>query len=184
MQTVLQLTFDKETDALFRSLWQAVKDAGLPNPMLDKPATPHITLSFGNNTDVDGLAKELSQTLKNRTSLELTFASLATFANEKGVIFAAPVVTAELLGLHRQTQACVLRHADSTKNHSEVDRWVPHCTLTMNLTPAEVVEGFKLFKGLQLPVHARGTYVRLLEFPSLTELAFWHMDSRAATGVL
>ena len=179
MQAVLQLSFDKETDALFRSLWQGIKDAGLPSPMLEKPATPHITLSFGDGVDVGSLTGALSQTLADKSSLELVFAALGTFANEKGVVFAAPVVTTNLLALHRQVQGCMHKHAGSTSAYSEVDRWVPHCTLTMHLTPSEVRKSFELLAELRLPISALGTQVRLLEFPSLEELASWHLTDVA-----
>ena len=179
MQAVLQLFFDNATDTLFRSLWHKLKDAGLPNPMLDKPATPHVTLSFGNDVNADGLVGALSRALRDTSSVDLTFASLATFANKNGVVFVAPVVTAELLELHSRVQGSMLQHASSTNGYSETNRWFPHATLTMRLTPAEIVEAFRVLGGLRLPVFARGTRVSLLEFPSLRELASWHLLEKA-----
>ena len=174
MQAVLQLFFDESTDTFFRSLWQKVKDAGLPNSLLERGATPHLTLSFGDDVDVDNLVSSLADVLSEKSILELTFASLATFANENGVIFIAPVVTDSLLDLHRDVQEAMSNHT-STSTYSQVGRWFPHCTLTMRLSPPQLLEGFTLLDDLQLPVSGQGVQVGLLEFPSLKELASWRL---------
>lgn len=174
MQAVLQLFFDEDTDAFFRSLWQKVKDAGLPSPLLERGATPHITLSFGNDVNVHGLISALDDRLSGKSTFELVFVSLSTFANEKEVIFVAPVVTRTLLDLHREVQHEMSNYA-STSAYSQIDRWFPHCTLTMQLNPTQLLEGFKLLGNLQLPVSGRGEQVNLLEYPNLKELASWQM---------
>lgn len=174
MQAVLQLFFNKDTDAFFRSLWQKVKNADLPNPLLERGATPHITLSFGNDVNVDSLVSSLDKKLSGKSTFELTFVSLSTFANEKGVIFVAPIVTRTLLNLHREVQQEMSYHA-STSAHSQVDRWSPHCTLTMQLSPPQLLEGFRLLGNLQLPVSGRGEQVSLLEYPNLKKLASWQL---------
>lgn len=175
MQAVLQLFFDKPTDAFFRSLWQRVKDAGLPNPLLERGATPHITLSFGDDVDVDNLVSSLTEVLGKKSILELTFASLSTFANENGAIFVAPVVTDSLLDLHRSVQKVALNHTSSTSAYSQIDRWFPYCTLTMRLSPPQLLAGFALLDDLRLPISGQGIQVSLLEFPSLKSLASWQL---------
>ncbi len=177
MQAVLQLFFDEDTDAFFRSLWQKVKDAGLPSPLLEIGATPHITLSFGDNVNVDSLVLSLNRRLSEKSTFELIFVSLSTFANEKGVIFVAPVVSRTLLDLHREVQHEMSNHA-STNAHSQLDRWFPHFTLTMQLSPPQLLEGFRLLGNLQLPVSGRGVQVSLLEYPNLKELASWQLLSK------
>lgn len=177
MQAVLQLFLDEDTDTFFLSLWQQIKDAGLPSPLLERGATPHITLSFGNDVNVYGLISALDDRLSGKSAFELVFVSLSTFANEKGVIFVAPVVSRTLLDLHREVQHEMSNHA-STSAHSQIDRWFPHCTLTMQLSPPQLLEGFGLLGNLQLPVSGRGEQVSLLEYPSLKELASWQLLSK------
>lgn len=174
MQAVLQLFFDEDTDAFFRSLWQKVKDANLPNPLLERGATPHITLSFGKDVNANGLIPALDDRLSGKSAFELVFVSLSTFANEKGVIFVAPVVSRTLLDLHREVQHEMSNHA-STSAHSQIDRWFPHCTLTMQLSSPQLLEGFRLLGDLQLPVSGRGVQANLLEYPNLKRLASWHL---------
>ena len=174
MQAVLQLFFDEATDTFFRSLWQKVKAAGLPNLLLERGATPHITLSFGDDVNLNNLIPSLTGVLGEKPALELTFASLSTFANENGVIFIAPVVTRSLLDLHRDVQEVMSNHV-STSAYSQVGRWFPHCTLTMRLSPPQLLEGFTLLDDLQLPVSGQGVQVSLLEFPSLKEVASWRL---------
>ena len=177
MHAVLQLFFDEDTDAFFRSLWQKIKDADLPSPLLERGATPHITLSFGDNVNVDSLISSLDRRLSGKFTFELVFVLLSTFANEKGVIFVAPVVTEKLLDLHHEVQNEMSNHA-STSAYSQIDRWFPHCTLTMQLNPLQLLDGFRLLGNLQLPVSGRGEQVSLLKYPSLKELASWQLLSK------
>lgn len=177
MQAVLQLFFDETTDIFFRSLWQKIKDAGLPNPLLQKVATPHITLSFGSDVNITTLVPELSTTLSSTPSVPLTFASLSTFANKNGVIFIAPVVTTVLLTLHEKTHLQMSNHTASTSVYSQVGRWFPHVTLTMRLNTDELLKAFEVLRDLQLPFEGQGKKVCLLEFPSLRELAAWELSS-------
>ena len=178
MQAVLQLFFDEDTDAFFRSLWQKIKDADLPNPLLARGATPHVTLSFGHDVNVDELISSLNDRLGGESTFELVFVSLSTFANENGVIFVAPVVTNTLLALHRDVQHEMSNHASSTSAYSQIDRWFPHCTLTMGLNPSQLLAGFKLLGGLQLPISGHGKQVSLLEYPNLKKLASWQLLSK------
>ena len=175
VQAVLHIAFDEETDTFFRSLWQKVKGAGIPSPLLDRGATPHLTLSFGNEVNTKRLVPALSKILEDKPAPKLVFVSLATFSNDYGVLFFAPVVTSELLALHREVEREMSRHASSTNALYKAGRWVPHCTITMKLSPEQLLEGFKLLGDVQLPISAQGTRVRLLEFPSLKPLALWHL---------
>ncbi len=177
MQAVLQLFFDETTDTFFHSLWQKIKSSGLPNPLLERGATPHITLSFGDDVKVENLISSLTNVLDTTAALELTFGSLSTFANENGVIFVAPIVTHCLLQLHHDVHLPMMQHSSSTSEYSQIDRWFPHCTLTMRLTSPQIIEAFALLGDLHLPISGHGTRVSLLEFPSLVELASWKLSS-------
>ena len=182
MQAVLHIAFDEETDTFFRSLWQKVKGAGIPSPLLDRGATPHLTLSFGNEVNTKRLVPALSKILEDKPAPKLDFVSLATFSNDYGVLFFAPIVTSELLALHREVEREMSRHASSTNTLYQIGRWVPHCTLTMQLDPEQLREGFRLLSDVRLPISARGTRVRLLEFPSLELLASWQLEPKKITS--
>jgi 2'-5' RNA ligase len=100
MDTVLQLYLDDATDRFVRDLWQRLQAADLPSPLLERGATPHITLAFGAATQTEVLVRSLSRAMQTQPTFGLTFVSLATFANEKGVLFLAPVVNETLLHFH------------------------------------------------------------------------------------
>jgi 2'-5' RNA ligase len=123
-----------------------LKDAGLPNALLEQGAAPHVTLVFGEEPRVDALVKSLTGVLRGQPALEVMFASLATFANENGVLFLGPIVNRELLGLHEAVHASFADHASALHPYYTSGRWVPHCTLTMN--PKYTTKHIKAGPGL------------------------------------
>lgn len=173
MNAVLQLFLDEATDNFVRDLWRRLHAAGLPSALLERGATPHITLAFGTGAQAEVLIKSLSRVMQAQAVFGLTFVSLATFANEKGALFFGPVVNETLLHFHAATSSAFRSHVDAFHPYNERGRWTPHCTLTMELSEAQLVQAFKLFGDVRLPWRAEASKVVLLEHPSLEVLASW-----------
>jgi 2'-5' RNA ligase len=175
VQAVLQLSFDDRTDATIRGFWRRMKEAGLPSVLLDRNATPHITLAACDGVRVDALLGSLSIRLQSHPEVDVTFSSLATFWNENGVLFLAAVVNREMLEIHERVIPSFADTVATLNRFHELGRWVPHCTLATNLTKGQIADGINLFDDIRLPMKAKGTEVGLLEFPSLSVLGSWSL---------
>jgi 2'-5' RNA ligase len=173
VKVIAQALFDPKTDGFVRDLWQRTKQAGLPNPLLSRNAAPCMTLASAEGVSIDPLLNDLDDALKACTSLNFLFNTLSTFANENGVIFLGPIVTQNLLDLHKLVYKQVAKYAETVSMYSEPDRWFPHCTITWKLEKPQVFEGLKLFDDLHLPFEARITKVALFNLDSRAELAHW-----------
>jgi 2'-5' RNA ligase len=175
VQAVLQLSFDDRTDAAIRGFWRRLKDGGLPSVLLDRSATPHITLAACDDVRLDALLDSLTIRLRSAAEVDVTFSSLATFCNENGVLFLSAVVNREMLEIHERVIPSFADNVAPLNRFHELGRWVPHCTLATNLTKGQIAEGLSLFDDISLPMKAKGTEVRLLEFPSLNVLGIWSL---------
>ena len=130
------LILDDTTDRVVRSIWQRVADAGLSSEMLAIGNPPHVTLGVFDRVDVDGLVARVRTFAAEHRPFELRFASAGTFGGDGGVAFLAPVVTGELLKLHRSFHEAIAGGVSDPWEHYLPGHWVPLCTTGFAL-PAE-----------------------------------------------
>ncbi|MBE0699698.1 MAG: 2'-5' RNA ligase family protein [Anaerolineaceae bacterium] len=128
------LTFDRETEAAVRGLWQAQVDAGLPSVMAENDYPPHMTLLLAEEGDFNGLRDAFTLLSREIKPLPVDFLSLGLFAAEYGVVYLAPVVNHALLDLHSTIWNGAVPHLARLYDYYQPGVWVPHVTLANRLT--------------------------------------------------
>ncbi len=178
MVHVIEAFFDPTTDAAIRAVWRALGERGIASPGDEPVARPHLTLCVYGAIDLSNAAAPLV-TLAAGSAVPLTFASLGLFppsAREAGV-FAAPIVTAELLALHRRVRELLVAHASDPAPYYAPGQFVPHCTLTQQCPPARIAEVLSICRTLPLPLTGQITAFGLVATAPLRE--FWYGPRRA-----
>lgn len=144
MPYAVELFFDDRAEAAVRELWHRLTDASLPSleTLGHRRHRPHLTLTVVEAAHPPALADVGPLPL-------LRFLALGTFAGDGGVLFLAAVVTAPLLGAHTRVSDLLREQDLSPWPHYLPGTWVPHCTLAMNLTPAELSAAVGLLAGFR-----------------------------------
>ena len=125
----IELTFDGSLDALIRSDWARLADAGLPSLASHTAPSnrPHMTLAAGNSLLLDADAQDVWAELP----VEARFSGVVVFPSQQGkYVLARLVVLSKALlelhaGLHRR---CTGADANTTPG-----AWTPHVTLARRL---------------------------------------------------
>jgi 2'-5' RNA ligase len=125
----IELTFDASLDALIRSDWARLADAGLPSLASHTAPSnrPHITLAAGNSLSLDADARDVWGGLP----VEARFSGVVVFPSPQGrYVLARLVVLSNALlelhaGLHRR---CTGAFANTTPGS-----WTPHVTLARRI---------------------------------------------------
>lgn len=143
MAYAIGMFFEEEADAAVRRLWRRLASAGLPSleTLGHARHRPHVTLAV---TDLPVASIDVEVL----PSVQLPV--LGTFAGDGGVLFLGAVVSAPLLALH----AGVCRRLHEQWAHYVPGSWVPHCTLAMGLTPAQLSAAAGVLAGFR-PIAAR-----------------------------
>ena len=168
---VIEAFFDPATDAAIRAVWRALGERGIASPGDDLVARPHLTLGVYGALDLDNAATPLAA-LAAGPVLPLTFASLGLFppSAREAVVFAAPIVTTELLALQLCVRGLLAGCASDPAPYFAPGRFVPHCTLTQRCPPARIADALDLCRGLPLPLTGQITAFGLVATDPLREL--------------
>jgi 2'-5' RNA ligase len=161
----VELFFDDAADARIRAIWERIADAGLPSRLLELGSAPHVTLGVCAGIDVPAFVKELTPFAAREPAQHATLVSLGTFSNRQGVVFLGLVATRELVALHERFDALFARSARDPWEFYRPGRWVPHCTLTTALDPAQVHAALRVCADVTLPIQATLESVALVENP-------------------
>lgn len=159
----IELFFDPSGDERVRELWQRIQAAGLPSPLLARGHVPHVSLAVCEELDPIAFAAELARFAAAESPLVLSLVSVSTFATAEGVLFLAAVKTRALLELHERCWRIFAAHARKPWDYYRPERWVPHCTLSMGLDPAQLAAALQICVGARLPIEVVAQSVSLSE---------------------
>ncbi|MGL5928931.1 MAG: 2'-5' RNA ligase family protein, partial [Dermatophilaceae bacterium] len=154
----VELLPDPATDAWLREQWAALAAAGLPSLANHRSASnrPHLTLTMTREwpgPDAEAAARATTGSLPLPTAV----GGLLVLGSGPFVLARAVTVTEPLLALHR---AVATGCGAPATEHARPGAWVPHLTLAVRMTAAEV--------GAALPLVAAGRHPRSGAAPAVT----------------
>lgn len=162
MPTV-ELFFDASSESQVRGLWDEFASFGYPF-MRDSGARPHITLALCESVDVSGASKLLDRFAAATPSFAVSLSSFGVFPGAQSPAYLAPKVTSELLDLH----ACFLMEFSAVgRDFSPLyspQQWVPHCTLTPDLSPQHLGSALEVCRSSGLPLTCTISEIGLVEY--------------------
>jgi 2'-5' RNA ligase len=156
--SAIEMFFDEHADAAVRRLWHRLTEVGLASLETRSHARHRLHVSLTVTTCLDGahrgaVADVVADTV-DQSLPRLTLSSLGTFAGDGGVLFLGAVVTVPVLALHKRVSDVMREQGLGQWSHDEPGAWVPHCTLAMELTPAEIASAIRLLADFQ-PIDAQ-----------------------------
>ena len=130
MLYAIELYFDKKTEEKIMNLPYELAEKGISKRYLEWKTRPHITIGLFNNIHIEDCDKLLDELARQVKSFSVHLSSIGVFNNSK-CVFLSPVVTSELLELHRNIHN-VFRFCDHTGYEYYLpDSWVPHCAVML-----------------------------------------------------
>lgn len=171
MAFALQLHFTPEFDASIEGLWKQMSLASVPSLLPQIGNRPHLTLAtFASLSEPQRLC--LSAELpKLKVRLDVLFSSVGLFTGLTQMVYLAPVVDDRLRALHGDVLACLDARRIDVGPHYQRGRWIPHCTLSKELSPAHALKTLEICQSLSLPIRASVSELALVEFRPIKVLA-------------
>lgn len=164
MPYAIELDFDGASSAAIMTLTEKIfADCG-GMPLTGTGAQPHVSLAALDQIDLTQLQPLLADFAAQVTAFPLHFAAAATFPGDQGVVYLAPIVTADLLALHRTFYTRLALTGLPSRDLYHPDHWVPHCTVGFNLPPTAVGNAVALCREFAWVVRVMVTAVSLIEF--------------------
>lgn len=140
----VELLLDPRSEAVVRSQWQALADAGLPSQLRVTSPTnrPHVTLIAA--TRIGPAVDAALRTLADRLPLDAVIGAALVFgaqssAGTRHTLARLVVPSAELLALHAEVYRLALPHVTGEPYpHCRPGHWTPHVTLGRRIAEAEI----------------------------------------------
>ena len=170
MPYAVQLYIDSATDTTVRKLWDKIAQAGLSSYMPDSGVRPHVSIAVYDEIDRDIFQSKLRQFADAIAPFPFTLGSIGSFPTEEGVVFLAPIVTEELLAIHSRFHQAFSRYRQHASDYYIPGRWVPHCTVTMDLKSDEISKGVDVCRQILLPVSGKFESIGIIEFFPVKDL--------------
>ncbi|WP_186002934.1 2'-5' RNA ligase family protein [Mycobacterium sp. KBS0706] len=139
MPFAVHLDLDARSADALAALIDAVERAD-PDAMTPRRAkvAPHRSLAVYDRLVPAAVTVSLQRFAERQPALTIQLASLGLFPGPPAVLFAAPVVSAELLALHRAYHQATWASGPRCWAHYLPEAWVPHVTLGEGLRLAAV----------------------------------------------
>lgn len=164
MPFAIEMFLDPASAGTVRQIWSELAGIGVAPRMHQSGARPHVTLGASDRLDVDACSRFLADFAATNAAPAVRFSSIGIFAANPAVVFLAPVITSDLLALHRSFHHRFPDFADNPWVHYLPDQWVPHCTLAMECSPAVVPRAVKVCGTIHMPLDGHLDEVGVVEF--------------------
>ena len=170
MPFAVEMYMDSVAEASVWKLCESISEAGLSSFMLKIGARPHVSLALFKEIDLIDFKSELKSFADKTEPFEVTFASISTFPTEEGVVFLAPIVTQKLLDIHSRFHSEFSRYRLYGSDHYLPNRWVPHCTVCMDLRSDQISSVIDVCRQSHFPISGRFEQVGVIEYRPVKEL--------------
>ena len=137
-------------------------------------ARPHVSLAVYDAFPAAEGAAELAAFAASIEPMPIAIASLGCFP-ASGVVFLAPVMTAELLALHRGYHGAMAHRGAACWEHYRPGHWVPHVTIAMDLDAATMTRAAERLAASWEALPARLVSLGLIEFRPVTTRGRWKL---------
>jgi 2'-5' RNA ligase len=161
MPYAVSLCLDDAAARRVEAMWRILAERGLSDHMRRLSYRPHVTLGLWDELDVAAATPRLAAFAASFGPIDCDFAALASFPGPAGVLWAVPVTTEALLAAHSGLHEAL---GVAPEPHYQAGRWVPHCTLGMQLSPQEAGAALEALSAEWEPFRARLDRLDLVHF--------------------
>lgn len=170
MPYAIVLYFNRAAEKKIRDVWKALADRGISTEVSSSGIRPHITLAIYDELKCQPCRDELAKFAARTNRLEIRITHMGVFRQPETVLFLAPTVTRELLDLHASIHESMAAHAGSSWEVYQPAKWVPHCTLAMNLDDGKLSQAITCCRSIELPWQLHATGIGAVEFVPVSDL--------------
>jgi 2'-5' RNA ligase len=163
----VELYFDPDLTPKIRTLWDAIRTTcgGVAVGV-----HPHISLAVVNIAQPEQL-RTLTQAFAQQASpLPIQLDAIGTFPGGEGVVYLAPVVTLELLELHRNFHQQLTANGLASFPYYRPGRWIPHCTVGIRLPQEKIACAIDLCRSSAAFQSGSLPEISLIELPAVREI--------------
>ena len=163
MNYAVELVFDDDSQNTINEIRKLLDVNGVHDEAVK---LNHISIGDYYTNDVEGLREKVLEFSECIKPFEIILCSVGTFMTKENVIFLEPIMTEELRSVHKKFIDFMSDFDGKLNQYYNVDKWMPHCTISIRLSDEELFKGFRLLKeNIRLPIKVIIEKIDLIQYP-------------------
>lgn len=173
MPVAIEFFLDEPSADVVREIWRQIAEAGISSHLHTSGIRPHVTLAASDAVDGPAVESVLREWATANQPRPMTFNGVGLSTAERANVFLTPVVTGDLLELHRELHGKLEGLLVSPWARYLPGHWVPHCTAVERVPSVDLARTIEIVLSATFPIDARLVEIALVEFsPFLHRVAF------------
>ncbi|KAF9605424.1 hypothetical protein IFM89_017163 [Coptis chinensis] len=166
----IELYFDPALENQVLKAWNVLARRQISTQLIEIESRPHITLLSSPLLDVTKLQTIIRNFASKQEPLGLSFSSIASFPNDRNVLFLGLTPSLGLLQFHSQLCDVLKKESVEVGDEFSPDSWIPHCAVAQDVARNRMGEAFCVLRDLKLPVSGYAMDIGLVEYSPVREL--------------
>ena len=176
MGYAVELFYDHESELAVRKVWDGAGEATGQSSLSETGARPHVSLAvYDDDLDATGFQEKLQEFADTTEPFEFRLTSVGTFPGNEGVVYLSPVMTQDLMAVHRRYHQTFLKYEPYVQAYYLPGNWVPHCTVAIDLEASGILKAVAYCRMRFQPVTGRFAEIGLVEFRPVKELSTYEL---------
>ncbi|VFQ44822.1 2'-5' RNA ligase family protein [Desulfoluna butyratoxydans] len=171
----IELYFDPDFEAAIRRVWDVLAASGVPSVLQQIGGRPHLSLAVLSSIDeavILGLAKAYA---KECFRFPITFPAISLIPGEQHTVILSPVPNRPLLDMQQRLYSLLDGCAHPPFHRYIPGRWLPHCTLSKELSGPDAMKTMELCRQSAVTGAAEVREVGVIEFRPRRELGLFSL---------
>ena len=163
MNYAIELVFDDESQKVIDNLRIELSKNGVHDEAVK---LNHISIGDYKTDNIEGLKEKIIDFSKTIKPFEISLVSVGTFMTKENVIFLEPVMTRELMEIHRKFINFMNDFDGVLNSYYDIDKWMPHCTISIRLSDKELFKVIEILKEvIKLPIKVKVEKIDIINYP-------------------
>ena len=147
--------FDDNSENKLKNMFQDLASLGAFPAVQKENRRYHITLAIYDSIDFEKSKKVLEKFCMNHNQFKLNLDFIGLFTGKENVIFASPIITYDLIKIHKAFHNEFSWLKESCWEHYIPESWQPHCSLTVTTQDAQFSEVLQIIRNKFRPVEIK-----------------------------
>ena len=160
----IELVFDEESQKKINNIRKLLSSNGIHDEAVP---TNHVSIADFETDNLELLKEKVKEFANRVHKFKLNLSTVGTFMTKENVIFLQPVMTDELMNLHKKFINSMKDLNGKANEYYNHNKWVPHCTIAIRLSDEELIKGFEILKSTSfLPLEVTVDKIDILNYPA------------------
>ena len=163
MNYAVELVFDEESQKVINDLRIKLNENGVHDEAVK---LNHVSIGDYKTDNIEELKNRVIEFSKTIKPFELSLVSVGTFMTKENVIFLEPIMTSELINVHKRFIEYMKDFDGELNQYYDIDKWMPHCTISIRLSDDELFKEIELLKEIiNLPIKVKVDKIDIINYP-------------------